>query len=201
MGRPSNTAERREQIVQGLLEVMAKQGYEGASIVSIAKAAHLAPGLVHYHFDTKGEVLVALVERLVSRVRARYERRAPDAAPQARLHAFIDAHLALGADADPHSVAAWSVIGAEAVRQPEVRTLYRNALAATLSELRRLLAACLREQRRSRRNVRSIAAALMSAIEGAFRIAAAAPGSLPKGFAAPMVRRMADSLVAAEPRA
>lgn len=38
----------------------------------------------------------------------------------------------------------------------------------------------------------------MSAIEGAFGIAAAAPGALPKGYAAPMVRRMAEGMVRAE---
>lgn len=53
MPRPSNTAERQEQIVLGLLEVMAERGYEKASVASIARAAELSPGLVHYHFQTK----------------------------------------------------------------------------------------------------------------------------------------------------
>jgi TetR/AcrR family transcriptional repressor of bet genes len=175
---------------------MATRGYEGASIVAIAKAAGLAPGLVHYHFDTKAEVLLALVERLVTRVRARHAAR-----PGERLEAFIDAHLALGPDADPRAVAAWSIVGAEALRQPDVRRLYRAALASTLKELKKLVAARLREQRRVTRNSGRIAAALVTAIEGAFRIAAAAPGALPGGYAAPMVRRMAEGLVAAEPRA
>jgi len=196
MARPSNTLQRREEIVDGLLRVMATHGYEGASIVAIARAAGLAPGLVHYHFDTKAEVLLALVERLVRQVRARYEVRPGD-----RLDAFIDAHLALGPDADPRAVAAWSIVGAEALRQPDVRRLYRSALASTLKELKRLVAQRLREQKRSTRNAGRIAAGIVSAIEGAFRIAAAAPGALPGGYAAPMVRRMATGLVSAEPRA
>ncbi|MBK7863196.1 MAG: TetR family transcriptional regulator C-terminal domain-containing protein [Archangiaceae bacterium] len=196
MARPSNTLRRREQIVDGLLAAMVAHGYDGASIVAIGKAAKLAPGLVHYHFDTKAEVLLALVERLVQQVRARYAARAGD-----RLDAFIDAHLALGSDADPRAVAAWSIIGAEALRQPDVRRLYRAALASTLRELKRLVAARLREQGRLTRNAGSVSAAIVSAIEGAFRIAAAAPGSLPAGYAAPMVRRLAHSLVTAEPRA
>jgi TetR/AcrR family transcriptional regulator, transcriptional repressor of bet genes len=196
VGRPSNTIERRAQIVEGLLEVMATQGYERASIISIARAAELSPGLVHYHFDTKAEVLVALVERLIAGMRARYDARTGD-----RLHAFIDAHLALGPDADRRAVAAWSIIGAEAVRQPEVRALYRRALASSLKELRTQLSARLKAEGKSRRNVRRISAAILAAIEGAFRIAAAAPGAVPPGFAAPMVRRMADGLIAAEPRA
>lgn len=195
MARPSNTLQRREQIVDGLLSVMATRGYEGASVVAIGKQAGLAPGLVHYHFDTKAEILLALVERLVGQVRARYAGRPGD-----RLDAFIDAHLALGSDADPRAVAAWSIIGAEALRQPDVRRLYRAALASTLNELRRLVAERLREQQRVTRNARRISAAIVSAIEGSFRIAAAAPGALPGGYAAPMVRRLAAGLVSAEPR-
>src|SRR5688572_15123230 len=179
MARPSNTLQRREEIVDGLLRAMATHGYEGASIVAIAKAAGLAPGLVHYHFDTKAEVLLALVERLVRQVRARYQARPGD-----RLDAFIDAHLALGPDADPRAVAAWSIVGAEALRQPDVRRLYRAALASTLKELKRLVRQRLREQRRITRNAGRISAGIVSAIEGAFRIAAAAPGALPGGYAA-----------------
>ena len=196
MARPSNTLQRREEIVDGLLDVMATRGYEGASVVAIGKAAGLAPGLVHYHFDTKAEILLALVERLVRQVRARYQARPGD-----RLDAFIDAHLALGPDADPRAVAAWSIVGAEALRQPDVRRLYRAALSSTLKELRRLVADRLRAEQRSTRNAGRLAAGIVSAIEGAFRIAAAAPGALPGGYAAPMVRRMAAGLVFAEPRA
>jgi TetR/AcrR family transcriptional repressor of bet genes len=195
MGRPSNTLERREQIVDGLLTVMSSHGYEGASIVAIGRAAGLTPGLVHYHFDTKAEVLLALVERLIAQVRARYQALGGD-----RLDAFIDAHLALGPGADPRAAAAWSIIGAEALRQPDVRRLYRHALASSLKELRRLVGERLRSEHRSTRNAGRVAAALISAIEGAFRIAAAAPGALPAGYAAPMVRRMAHGLVSAEPR-
>ncbi len=39
MGRPSNTKERRAQIIEGLQIAMAEKGYEKASIQSIAKAA------------------------------------------------------------------------------------------------------------------------------------------------------------------
>ncbi len=198
MARPSNTAERREQIVEGLLEVMAKDGYERATIVAIGKAAGLTPGLVHYHFASKQEVLVALIARLSAQVDARYRARVESATtPLERLHAFIDAHLALGKDADPRAVVAWNVVGAEAVRQPEVRALYRKELARSLAEMGALVGACLEAVGRSGDEADDVAAALVSAIEGAYRIASAAPRGLPRGFAAPMVRRMAEALVGA----
>ena len=41
MPRPSNTAERRAQITGALVKVMARRGYDGATIADIAKAARL----------------------------------------------------------------------------------------------------------------------------------------------------------------
>jgi TetR/AcrR family transcriptional regulator, transcriptional repressor of bet genes len=204
MPRPSNTQARRDQIVDGLLSAMSRAGYERASIADIARAAGLSSaGLVHYHFASKQEILVVLVERLAATVEARYRARVERAGcdPQRRLHAFIDAHLALGADADPRAVAAWVAVGAEAVRQPEVRALYAAAIARSIDELRALVAVCLRARGRRTHNARRLAAALQSAIEGAYQLAVAAPDALPRGFAAPAVRKMADSLISAEPRA
>lgn len=199
MARPSNTEARRAQIVQGMLSVMMHGGYEGATIAAIAKAAQLAPGLVHYHFKTKLDVLVALIQTLTNQLELRYQSRLRDGdSPHDRLFAFIDAHVALGKDADPRAVAAWNVIGAEALRQGEVRALYRTALARNLSELRKLVRQCLLESERSTREAGRIAAALMSAIEGAYRIAAVQPKQLPRGYAAPMLRAMAQGLISAQ---
>ena len=200
MARPSNSDERRGQIVDGLLEVMARQGYAQATIAAIGKAAGLTPGLLHYHFENKQDILVALVERLTQGLAQRVERKCAGAGagPREQLHAFLGAYVGLGEDADPRAVAAWVVIGAEAVREPQVRALYTHAVAGTLRQLRELLTACLREEGRTTRNVGRLAAGLLSAIEGAYRVSAAAPGVLPEGFAAPTLRRMADGMLAAE---
>jgi len=64
MARPSNTEARRSQIVDGLVMVLSERGYERSSVQAIASAAGLSPGLVHYHFKNKLEILVELVERL-----------------------------------------------------------------------------------------------------------------------------------------
>lgn len=196
MARPSNTAERRAQIVDGLLQVMARDGYERASVQAIAKAAKLAPGLVHYHFETKQAVLLELVDRLVRTVRERYLAKAESATGAlGRLEAFIDAHLALGGGADGRAVAAWSVIGTEAAALDEVRRPYRRALTQSRRELDRLVRACLKEAGQPATGAAERSAALLLAIEGAFRVAAAAPGALPRGSAAPVVKRLARALV------
>ena len=74
MSRTSNTEQRREQIVEGMIRVVAREGYERASVQEIARAAGLAPGLVHYHFRRKLDVLLAAQEVLVARHLARVAR-------------------------------------------------------------------------------------------------------------------------------
>ena len=202
MGRPSNTARRREEIVSGLLRAMARRGYERASVQEIAREAGLTPGLVHYHFSTKLEVLLELVARIGRLLGERFRRRLARAgsSPRPRLFAYIDAHVGLGPDADAHAMACWVAIGAEALRQPAVRKVYERAVASDLGGLRDLLRDVLRDEGRSEERVTAMAAGLRAAIEGAYQLGCAAPGTIPRGSAAPMLRRMAEGLIAAEPR-
>lgn len=201
MARPSNTDVRRREIVQALAQVMARRGYDGASTVEIARAAGLAPGLVHYHFSTKEEILLALVEHLRRVVRGRFEKRVgPRSSANDRLAAFIDAHVALGPDADPAAMACWVSIAAEAVRRPDVKALYRRVANAQSAELRDIVGTALAEAGRSTARAASISAAILSAIQGAYQLGVAAPGVIPPGAAAPMIRRMAQGLIRGEPR-
>ncbi|GEL72947.1 TetR family transcriptional regulator [Myxococcus virescens] len=193
MPRPSNTEERRQQIVAGLLKVMSERGYERASVSEIAKAAGLSPGLVHYHFSGKQEILLTLVEQLAAqarqRVATRLERvKGPDA--RARVDAFVEAFLATGGDAAPAAVASWVTISAEAIRQPEVRAIYAQVVRADLEHLTSLVAAVV-----GRRKAPALAAGLFAAVQGYFVLAASVPGLVPAGSAASTVKRMAAGLL------
>lgn len=180
---------------------MARQGYERASIAAIAKEAGLAPGLVHYHFETKAEILRVLVEGLVRGARARIDKRVAGAtSPHAKLDAFIDALLDRREDADPDAAACWALIGAEAVTQPEVRSLYRAFVGELAEQLARLLTSACRAEGRSGAGARSMAGALVATIEGYFALGAAAPDVIPFGSAAAMTRHVARGLVTAQPR-
>ncbi|MBK8170198.1 MAG: TetR family transcriptional regulator C-terminal domain-containing protein [Sandaracinaceae bacterium] len=199
MPRPSNTGVRRAQVAQALLAVMSREGYERASISKIAKQAKLAPGLVHYHFESKLEILVTVVQEITAAVEGRYAKRIGSAhTPIARLHALIDAHLSLDDEADPRAVAAWNVIGAEAVRQGEVRRLYSKALAISYARTRSAVVECLEADAAPTRHASQIASSIVCAIEGCFRVAVANADIIPRGSAAAMVKRMADSLLSPE---
>jgi len=189
MGRPQNTRERREQIVNGLARVMAEQGYAKATVQSIARAAGLTPGLLHYHFGSKQEILLALVDRLAATVRARLDPQVVDG--RERLLAAIDALVGIERGIDSDSVACWVVIGAEAVRQPEVRALYASAVGEIVAVFVEAFRVALRQAGRAEATAEDAALSVVAAIEGFFRLAAGAPDCVPPGSAARSARQIA----------
>jgi len=197
MARPSNTEARRQAIVDAMLDVVAAHGYEGASTKQIAAAAGLTTGLLHYHFDSKQAMLVALFDRLVADVDGRFAVLAvhAGAAAASQLEAFIDAHLALGPGENPRAVAAWVAVGSEAQRNEDVRRLFAAITRKRLDKLRELFRAALGEAGLDTRHARSMAAITLAAIEGAYRLAASAPDAVPRGYAAPAARRMVKGLL------
>jgi TetR/AcrR family transcriptional repressor of bet genes len=191
---------RREQIVDGLCRVMARRGYERASILQIARAAGLTPGLLHYHFKSKERMLLALVERLTGRLRGRLDARLSTArAPRERIGGFIDVHLGLD-EADPDALACWVAIGAEAVLKPAVRRVYAQALEEDREVLLQLVQDALRDEGRPLMLGGAIASAILAAIQGMYQLAATTPDVVPPGTAASSVRRMADGLLDSEAR-
>lgn len=192
MARPSNTKARREQIVSGFQSALAQFGYEKATISSIAKAAGLTTGLIHYHFKSKQEIFLALVTKLGESLNERYHTMCAKAtSPEEKLTAFLNSRLATGKDQDPEAVACWVAIGAEALRQPEVREVYGQAMHRQMSQLVEILGPLTSNQEQAR----EIAAALLASIEGCYQLASAVPDLVTPGFAARSVQKMAEGLL------
>lgn len=176
---------------------MAERGYDGASVQAIARRAGLAPGLVHYHFTSKQEILLEAVRELARVAERRFEALARRAkTPRDRLRAFIDSRLATGKGASPPAVAGWVVVGAEAVRQPEVRAAHEAAIRAQLVLLERLLGEHAGHALKDG-EARQLAAIVLAAIEGAFQLSASARGVMPAGYAAKALMDLVDSRLAA----
>ena len=57
---------RREQILTAAYEVAAREGLDGTTILQVAAAAQLSPGLVMFHFKSKRLLLLALLDRLLA---------------------------------------------------------------------------------------------------------------------------------------
>ena len=202
MPRPSNTQQRRREIADALARLMATEGYDGASIAAIAREAGVATGAVHYHFESKAEILSDLVERLVEAARHRISSRAATAAdPRERLTAILDGLLATGDDARPQDVAVWSLVAAEAVRNDEVRQVYSDWTEQAADALQQAFADACRAEHRTAAGAKRAAVALLALTEGYYTLAAAAPESVAQGSAAPSARRIAHALLDAQPGA
>ena len=52
---------RRNQIVRAAAAVLGRQGYAETSLKDVAREARVAPGLLHYYFDSKEELLLQVV--------------------------------------------------------------------------------------------------------------------------------------------
>jgi len=189
MPRPQNTRQRRSEIIGGLARVMADQGYAKATIQAIAKAAGLTPGLVHYHFQNKQEILLALIERLASIVRARLDTEAAD--PTDKIYAAIDALVGTKGGIESEAIACWVVIGAEAVRQPEVQGLYEALMREAIEEFANAFRSAMQKEGRSDATAPDAALSVVAAMEGFFRLAAGSPSCVPSGSAASSIKQIA----------
>ncbi|MDD9301960.1 MAG: TetR/AcrR family transcriptional regulator [Desulfobacter sp.] len=73
MGRKSNAPERRDQIVWALYDCLVEKGHEKVTIKEIAKKAGLPPGVIHYYFKTKDEIVSnlgnAIIEKYSTEIR------------------------------------------------------------------------------------------------------------------------------------
>lgn len=63
---------KRKKITSAAYRVFAKKGYENASIKDIASEARITPGLIHYYFKNKEELLLSVQQDLQERYLKQY---------------------------------------------------------------------------------------------------------------------------------
>src|SRR5215831_15561452 len=61
--------ETRRRIVEAAQSVLARDGYAATSVKDIAAEAGIAPGLVHYYFKTKNDLVLAAVTHACAQAR------------------------------------------------------------------------------------------------------------------------------------
>lgn len=183
MGRPSNRDERRRQILAAFARVLAHHGFAGATIAAIAQEAGVTPGLVHYHFESKAELLDALVGALVRGFRERVHEREGEGDP---LLAYGDAALALDERADRTAARCWVGVFAEALREPALFDRVRRLIDTELVAI---------ERRSGGRHDPKEAGAILAFVIGSLVVGAFAPRKT-AGFAAPGLRALLAGLAA-----
>jgi AcrR family transcriptional regulator len=91
MGRKSNAPKRREQIVWALYDCLVERGHEKVSVKEIAARASLPPGVIHYYFSSKDNIVSSLAEAIVDKYSTMLnERLAAAASTEQRIESVID---------------------------------------------------------------------------------------------------------------
>ncbi|GAA0526148.1 transcriptional regulator, TetR family [Halorubrum aquaticum] len=77
-----------DEIMDGVYRALCRHGYAGLTMQDIADECSKSKSLLHYHYDTKEDLLVAFLSRVISDFERRVTRGA-DAPPVERLVAFV----------------------------------------------------------------------------------------------------------------
>jgi AcrR family transcriptional regulator len=80
-------SERRTQILEAARKILVKDGYESLTTGRVAEDVGVTSAGVHYHFETKEELIVALVEYLEERMVEELE--SHDGPPEEQLAAIV----------------------------------------------------------------------------------------------------------------
>jgi AcrR family transcriptional regulator len=65
-GQRASEAQRREQILKAAHEVALRRGIDGLTVRAVAARARLSHGLILFHFKRKGQLGLALLERVLA---------------------------------------------------------------------------------------------------------------------------------------
>jgi len=77
-----------DEIMQAVYSALCTHGYAGLTMQDIADECSKSKSLLHYHYDTKADLLVAFLDRVLDDFERRVDA-AADEPPEARLVAFI----------------------------------------------------------------------------------------------------------------
>jgi TetR/AcrR family fatty acid metabolism transcriptional regulator len=92
-GRADSEPEMRRAILHAAVRVFAEKGYEGCRIADVARAAHVAYGLVYHYFRNKDELLESVFAEqwaiLINAIRAVHEGPGTAADKVAGIYAFV----------------------------------------------------------------------------------------------------------------
>lgn len=66
-GQTEEQQETRERIIAAAYKVLAEKGYDATTLREISRAAQTAPGLIHYYFGGKDQLLVEVLKTMSDR--------------------------------------------------------------------------------------------------------------------------------------
>jgi AcrR family transcriptional regulator len=90
-GRKASEATRRTQILQSAYDIAARRGLDALTVRQVAERAGLSVGLVLFHFETKDELIIAVLDHVLATTTVLHmtDDIAAIAAPRERLLALL----------------------------------------------------------------------------------------------------------------
>lgn len=154
--------DKRARIIAAAYRVLAEKGYEGATVKEIARAAGVAPGLVHYYFAGKDELLVAMLQEESQRYSAAMQRLAASV-PAEDLTRLAMAEPERRTLEQPEWYRLRYALFALALHNPTLAPAVRRLLAGGRAGIATLVSKALGEQAS---NPDAVAAVLLAAFDG-----------------------------------
>ena len=137
---PTPRGQTRQRLIDAAFVMVAREGFEGATIKAIAAEAAVTPGVTHYHFPTREALLEAALRQALETYLAESRARREGAAPERQIEAlFAAARAAAGAEADFFRVRL--AFAVRALNDPGLAAVMRELNTAAITETARTLAA------------------------------------------------------------
>jgi AcrR family transcriptional regulator len=96
-GKVTKAARTKARLVEVARRLLHEHGTSRLTLRDIASAARMKAGSIYYHFDSRDEILRAVladgIDRATEAVQAAIATAGPDSSPLERLHAALRAHL------------------------------------------------------------------------------------------------------------
>lgn len=133
--------ETHDEIMQATYDALCDRGYVGLTMADIADRAGKSKSLLHYHYDTKADLLVSFIEHLLSDFEERIAV-TEDAPPEERLLSFVEWFVI---DPDEDDRAAFHLALLELRAQGAFNEAFSEQLRASDELLRGTVESILRE--------------------------------------------------------
>lgn len=137
--RKLSREERRLQLIEATIAVIAENGLARTTLGDVARRAGLSHGLANFHFESKDKLLAATLEHLSDEYRVNWQEALKGAGPHPadRIAALIDADFA-PAICTVDRLAAWCAFWGEAQSRP----MYQDVCGENDNEYQSVLEDC-----------------------------------------------------------
>ena len=130
---------RRKQILNAAFESIAERSLESTRMRHIAKAAGVSQPSLHYYFDTKDKLIVALLDRLLIEFReGREERLAAAEGPLSKLRVLLEQQRQIIAEKSD-TLEVYYDFWVQATKRPSVREKIQQMYSGWRADIREIL--------------------------------------------------------------